>query len=264
MRPRERYDANMAALASLASDTPNLETLALYEGWTDARVRMFGYDVTGTAKPHLRAILATLNVPPESLITAGGLTAYFTPPELAEAMVRAAEKVLGHTPSKILEPSAGTGRFLTALSHTSGLAIEPDPIFARILKLRFPTWQVRQSKLEDGGLVATAFDLVIGNAPFGDWGAVDSMAPADLRRRHLQAKIHDYFLCKSISLLVPGGVMAMITHNSTMDRRETGVREWLSERASLIGMWRLPGDIWASQGVGVLADLVLMRKKGQS
>jgi hypothetical protein len=41
--------------------------------------------------------------------------------------------------------------------------------------------------------------------------------------------VHDYFLCKAVSLLLPGGVCAMITHRSTLDRESVGVREVNSE-----------------------------------
>lgn len=263
--PRERFDANIAALDVLANAherdlTPtDLASLSLYEGWADARVRMFGFDVTGHVKPALRTILDKLDVDPNSLVSAGGLTQYFTPPTLVSTAITVATHALDRTPTRILEPSAGTGRFLAELPP--GLAIEPDPILSEILRLRFPAWQVRRTTLENAGLTAQSFDLVIGNAPFGDWGVSDSFAPPDLRRRHLQAKVHDYFLCKAVSLLIPGGIVAMITHHSTMDRKETGVREWLSERAELVAMWRLPAELWDAQGASPMADLVVMRRR---
>lgn len=278
MTPRERYEANLRALRLLSelrdrpSEASDLTVLAEYEGWADGRVRAHGYDAAGVAKPELRAALELLGFPPESLVGAGGLSAYLTPAKLAETAVAIAVAALGRTPRTVLEPSAGTGRFISALSAfgvsehlRKGVAVEPDPVFAEILRLRFDAasgqrgWEIRSSALERSGLVAPAFDLVVGNAPFGDWGVVDETAPSDLRRRHLQSRVHDYFLCKSVSLLLPGGVVAMITHSSTMDRREQGVREWLLERAELVGAWRLPAELWEPQGAAPMSDLIVMR-----
>ncbi len=93
MTPNDRYRANLAALHLLpelhlgqALTSDEQATLRLYEGWADGRVRAFGYDSAGTAKPELLSALAPLGVKPESLVNAGGLSAYFTPPAVAAAV----------------------------------------------------------------------------------------------------------------------------------------------------------------------------------
>ena len=103
--------------------------------------------------------------------------------------------------------------------------------------------------------------VIIGNAPFGDWGVVDLHAPPMLRHKYLQAKVHDYFVCKSVSLLHPGGVVAMITHNSTLDREEVGVREWLNEHAELVAAYRLPANLWEGQGAAPVSDVLVLRRR---
>ncbi len=111
-------------------------------------------------------------------------------------------------------------------------------------------------------MVEPTFDLIVGNAPFGDWGVSDSNCPASLRHRHLQSKVHDYFLCKAVSLLLPGGVCAMITHRSTLDRESVGVREWLAARSELVGAWRMPAELWGDQGAAPVADVLVLRRNG--
>jgi len=83
-----------------------------------------------------------------------------------------------------------------------------------------------------------------------------------LRHKYLQAKVHDYFVCKAVSLLNPGGVVAMITHNSTMDREEVGVREWLNEHAELVAAYRLPANLWEGQGASPVSDVLVLRRRG--
>jgi len=275
MTPQTRAAHNLAALAELLKPEPDTSILANYEGWADARVRNPVFDVTGAVKPEHRPLFAQLaselNIHHEALLNAGGLTAYFTPLPICESMWQIALRALGRQPRTIIEPSAGTGRFLASqpvLSASSGphaaqrLAIEPDPVFSRILQHRFPLWAIRATTFEAAGLQNACADIVIGNAPFGDWGVVDLHAPPMLRHKYLQAKVHDYFICKAVSLLTSGGVVAMITHNSTMDREEVGVREWLTEHADLVTAYRLPANLWEGQGAAPVSDVLVMRRRG--
>jgi len=280
MTPNDRYRDNLAALHLLpelhlgqALTYDEQATLRLYEGWADGRVRAFGYDNAGAAKPELLSALEPLGVKPELLVNAGGLSAYFTPPVVAAAVLALGSAALAKPARMILEPSAGNGRFLEEADNLlvdpkgyTAIAIEPDPIYSRILSHLYSEpqgpWKVRATTLEKAGLVEPTFDLIVGNAPFGDWGVSDSNCPASLRHRHLQSKVHDYFLCKAVSLLLPGGVCAIITHRSTMDRESVGVREWLAARADLVGAWRLPAELWGDQGAAPVADVLVLRRNG--
>ena len=272
MIPQTRSAANLAALAELLKPDPDPDVLAHYEGWADARVRNQVFDIIGAVKPGHRSLfdrLATeLNIHHEALLNAGGLSAYFTPLPVCDSMWQIALRALRRPLRTIIEPSAGTGRFLISQPVLSAphavqqLAIEPDPVFSRILQHRFPLWSIRATTLEAAGLQNPCADLIIGNAPFGDWGVADTHAPPMLRHKYLQARVHDYFLCKSVSLLNSGGVVAMITHNSTMDREEVGVREWLNEHAELVAAYRLPANLWEGQGAAPVSDVLVMRRRG--
>ncbi len=276
MTPTARYANNLKALALLAELIPQQSitdeqraTLQAYEGWADNRVRTIGFDGNGVPIAELTQALATLGVTPDTLINAQGLSAYFTPHTVAAAVWDLGLNALGRIPRAVLEPSAGMGHFLSEAgphADTQCLAVEPDPIYSRILKHLYSEpngpWTIRATTLERAGLVEPAFDLIVGNVPFGDWGVADSHCVSELRHKYLQNKVHDYFICKAVSLLLPGGVCALITHRSTLDRDATGVREWVSARAELIGAWRLPAEMWESQGAGPIADVLVLRRKG--
>ncbi len=50
--------------------------------------------------------------------------------------------------------------------------------------------------------------------------------------------IHDYFIAKSLDLIRPGGVVAVVTSSGTMDKQNPAVRQYLANRAELL--WSHP------------------------
>ena len=78
------------------------------------------------------------------------------------------------------------------------------------------------------------FDCVVGNVPFGNYKVLDKRYD-----RH-NFLIHDYFIAKSLDLVRPGGVVAVVTSSGTMDKKDSSVREYLANRADLVGAIRLP------------------------
>lgn len=281
MTPQARYLANLDALGCLTelrsrpATQTDLDRLAQYEGWADERVRRFGFDSAHECFPELRRVLGQLGVEPCLLVSKAGLSAWITPAPLARAIVCRALGELGRIADGILIPGAGTGRFIEALTasrtYPSITAIESDPIFSRILSYRLRRLaEIRASSLQASGLNWPSFDLVVGSAPDGPLeGGPSVQEPAyhgvsvvaDLRWRHLHESAADYFVCKSVSLLRPGGICAMIVPREHMDGERSGAREWLAERATLIECLRLPSDLWESQRSSRVADLVIWRKK---
>lgn len=59
--------------------------------------------------------------------------------------------------------------------------------------------------------------------------------------------IHDYFIAKSLDLVRPGGVVAVVTSSGTMDKKDSSVREYLANRANLVGAIRLPNNAFQQQ-----------------
>jgi hypothetical protein len=56
----------------------------------------------------------------------------------------------------------------------------------------------------------------------------------------LTRSIHDYFLTKTLDVVRPGGLIALITSRYTMDKEDSTVRLHLSDGAILLGAVRLP------------------------
>ena len=70
-------------------------------------------------------------------------------------------------------------------------------------------------------------------------------------------------MSQSIDLVRPGGVVAIITSRYTMDKQETSVRDYLAERALLLGAIRLPNTAFAENaGTSVTTDILFLQKRG--
>jgi adenine-specific DNA methylase len=95
-------------------------------------------------------------------------------------------------------------------------------------------------------------DAAVGNVPFSD---------LKLDYRGQKLSLHDYFFCKSIDALRPGGILAMVTSHFTLDKRSESVREYLGSKADFIGAIRLPSDAFKREGTSVVADIVILRKR---
>ena len=71
-------------------------------------------------------------------------------------------------------------------------------------------------------------DLILGNVPFGDY------KPYDPKYKNKKLKIHDYFIMKSLDLLKPGGILAVVTSKGTLDKSSNRIRKDLAEQADLL------------------------------
>jgi adenine-specific DNA methylase len=74
---------------------------------------------------------------------------------------------------------------------------------------------------------------VIGNVPFAD---------LKLDYQGTKYSLHDYFFAKSVDSLAPEGVLALVTSHYTMDKLNSGIREYLASKADFVGAIRLPSD----------------------
>lgn len=100
------------------------------------------------------------------------------------------------------------------------------------------------------------FDVVIGNVPFGNYQVPDRRYD----KHHFQ--IHDYFIAKSLDQVRPGGIVAVITSSGTLDKQSTATREYLAQRAELVGAIRLPDNAFKKNaGTDVVADILFLQKR---
>ncbi|WP_370645226.1 N-6 DNA methylase [Halorhodospira sp. 9628] len=168
---------------------------------------------------------------------------------------------LGFDGGQVFEPGMGVGNFpatmpadVAARTHYAGL--ELDHITARIARALYPRWGVRQDDFTRAPLPRDTFDLVIGNPPFAD-------IPIRSDSRYPQGfLLHDYFFAKSLDAVRPGGLLAFVTSAGTMNKADASAREYLADRADLVGAIRLPGAAFEKTAhTSVTTDIVVLRKR---
>ena len=262
-----RLAKNLDALELLqrlngAAPTPDEALiLAQYTGWGDTQVRKGIINYDEEVKPCAQELISA-----EELVSLkkSVLSAFYTPLPVIRAIWAGLMRLgLGGLAAPlILEPSMGVGHFIGAAppeirSKARFVGVELNRLTARIAGALYPEVTVKSCGFEELALPENTFDVVIGNVPFGDFGVSDPT----FRPRFLTRRIHDYFIAKSMTLLRPHGVMALITSAHTMDKRSMMVREWLAERGELLGAMRLPNTTFtASAGTEVVTDVLFLRR----
>ncbi len=100
------------------------------------------------------------------------------------------------------------------------------------------------------------FDVVVGNVPFGDFKMYDK------KHNPQEFKIHDYFIAKSIDVVRPGGIVAVVTTKGTLDKQNSTVRRYFAQRAELVGVIRLPNMTFKENaGTEVTSDILFFQKR---
>ncbi|MCL2253083.1 MAG: SNF2-related protein [Lachnospiraceae bacterium] len=189
------------------------------------------------------------------------ITAFYTEPKIAEYMYKAllAFGFEGGKNRKIVEPSVGTGVFFSvlpeALLDTKLSGIELDSITGRIARKLYPNADIKIQGFETTKFDDNSIDVIIGNIPFNNIKVYDN------RYEEENFLIHDYFIAKSLDILKPGGIAAIITSKGTMDKTDISAREYFAHRADLIGAIRLPNIAFkALSGTEVTADILFFKK----
>lgn len=237
--------------------------LAKYVGWggiPEAFKRTDGSATSGWAKEvaELDEILQ-----PEEYQAAASSTknAHYTSPEIVSGMWQAMQR-LGFTGGRVLEPSVGVGNFFGLMpadvrSASALHGVELDRITSGIATQLYPEAKIARMGYQDYVIPNGYFDIAIGNPPFG----ADKLY--DGRRKDLSGfSIHNYFFARSVDALRPGGVMAMVVTNRFMDGASDKARQYIADRADLLGAIRLPNDAFAKNaGTQVTTDIIFLRKR---
>jgi hypothetical protein len=138
--------------------------------------------------------------------------------------------------------------------------VELDSLTARIAQRLYPDATIFAKGFEETPLPDNFFDAVVGNIPFGNYPVFD---PAYRGSPAVTRAIHDYFFAKSLDKARAGGVVALITSRYTMDKQDATSRQYLAERANLIGAIRLPNTAFkANAGTEVTTDILFLQKHG--
>ncbi len=170
---------------------------------------------------------------------------------------------MGLKQGNILEPSCGVGNFMGLIPESMGKAnmygVELDPVSGRIAKQLYQKNKIAVQGFEETSYPDSFFDCVIGNVPFGAYQVSDRRYD----RHHFM--IHDYFIAKSLDLVRPGGVVAVVTSSGTMDKQNPAVRQYIANRAELLGAIRLPNNAFQrNANTSVVSDILFFQKRDRA
>ena len=187
------------------------------------------------------------------------LTAFYTPKVVIDAIYESLSN-LGFEKGNILEPSAGTGRFIGNLpeemKESNFYGVELDSISGQIAKELYPNANIQIKGFEETNFSNNLFDVAIGNIPFGEFKVADR----EYERNNFL--IHDYFFAKTLDKVRDGGIIAFITSSGTMDKKSEDVRRYISERAEFLGAIRLPSTTFKGvAGTEVTSDIIFLKKR---
>jgi N12 class adenine-specific DNA methylase len=190
---------------------------------------------------------------------ASTLNAHYTSADVISAIYDAVQR-FGFDGGRVLEPAVGIGHFFGLMPddmsrHSTLTGVEIDPITATIAHHLYPDANIRTEGFESAALPENSFDLAISNVPFGDYKLHDPQF------NDFNFVIHDYFFAKAIELVRPGGLVAFITSKGTLDKINSGLREYLSDKVDLLGAIRLPNTAFKrNANTEVTTDIVFLQK----
>ena len=266
--PKAKYKTNMEAIHLLQTlekeerlATPEeQEILSRYVGWGGIP-QAFEENNSSWANEYLE-LKNTLSPEEYSAARASTLNAFYTSPTVIRSMYEVLEN-MGVKQGNILEPSCGVGNFMGLIPESMGKAnmygVELDPVSGRIAKQLYQKNKIAVQGFEETSYPDSFFDCVIGNVPFGAYQVSDRRYD----RHHFM--IHDYFIAKSLDLVRPGGVVAVVTSSGTMDKQNPAVRQYIANRAELLGAIRLPNNAFQrNANTSVVSDILFFQKRDRA
>ena len=266
--PKAKYKANMEAIHLLQTlekeerlaAPEEQEILSRYVGWGGIP-QAFEENNSSWANEYLE-LKNTLSPEEYSAARASTLNAFYTSPTVIRSMYEPLEN-MGLKQGNILEPSCGVGNFMGLIPESMGKAnmygVELDPVSGRIAKQLYQKNKIAVQGFEETSYPDNFFDCVIGNVPFGAYQVSDRRYD----RHHFM--IHDYFIAKSLDLVRPGGVVAVVTSSGTMDKQNPAVRQYIANRAELLGAIRLPNNAFQrNANTSVVSDILFFQKRDRA
>ncbi|HEX8691440.1 MAG TPA: hypothetical protein VF746_03270 [Longimicrobium sp.] len=268
--PRARVRANLAAVRLLhvlrdearEPTREEQEVLARYIGWGPfPGVFVDDHPEWGRFGRELKELLT-----PEEWRAAQASTpnANHTPAALVRGIYALLARLGIEGPAwdglQALEPGMGSGAFLgygpPPESGVRWTGVELEPLAGAVARALYPSADIRVCGFEHAVLPRDAYDLVLGNVPFGNYPVHDPVHNPRL------FTIHNYFIAKSVALTRPGGIVALVTSRYTLDALDPAVRAHLAERADLVAAVRLPESAFRGRAVQrVTTDLLILRRR---
>lgn len=263
--PKAKYHANVEAIQLLQTiesenrlATPEeQEVLSRYVGW--GGIPNAFDERNSDWSNEYQELKSLLSAEEYEAARASTLNAFYTSPTVIGAMYEALGN-MGLEKGNLLEPSCGVGNFMgllpESMQESKMYGVELDSISGRIAQQLYQKNPIAVQGFETTDYPDSFFDCVIGNVPFGSYKVADRKYD-----RH-NFMIHDYFIAKSLDLVRPGGVVAVVTSSGTMDKQSSAVREYIANRADLLGAIRLPNNAFQrNANTGVVADILFFQKR---
>ena len=263
--PKAKFRANMDAIYLLKTlenenrlATPEeQEVMSRFVGWGGIP-QAFDPDVREWSGEYAE-VKAALTPEEYEAARASTLNAFYTSPTVIRAMYDALAN-MGFKKGNILEPSCGVGNFMGMLPEDMNdsrmYGVELDSITGRIARQLYQKNTIAVQGFEETAFPDNFFDVVIGNVPFGAFKVVDRQYDK------YNFLIHDYFIARSIDLVRPGGVVAVVTSSGTMDKQSDAMRQYVAARAELLGAIRLPKNTFLrNANTGVVTDILFFQKR---
>ena len=265
---KTKYKANVEAIRLLKTldaeqrqaTAEEQEILSRYVGWGGIP-QAFDEKNADWAKEYAE-LKSLLPADEYSEARASTLNAFYTSPTVIKAMYEALSN-MGLSKGNVLEPSCGVGNFMglvpESMENIKMYGVELDNVSGRIAQQLYQKNKIAVQGFETMQFPDSFFDCVVGNVPFGNYKVPDKRYD-----RH-NFLIHDYFIAKSLDLVRPGGVMAVVTSSGTMDKKDSSVREYLANRADLVGAIRLPNNAFQrNANTSVVADILFLQKRDRA
>jgi N12 class adenine-specific DNA methylase len=157
------------------------------------------------------------------------------------------------------EPGCGRGDWIAAAPDAVRFdAVDIDPVSVRVaaaltganvVESRIEEWHLGRSEQarSNGG-----YDVVVGNVPF-------SSHKPGVGNPH-RDNLHNLAVARSVAMLRPGGVAAVITSRFSLDSADAAWRRRLAAEVDLLAAIRLPSRTHREAGTDVVTDLLILRR----
>lgn len=193
------------------------------------------------------------------------LNQHHTDPRLVPIIWNALS-ALGFVGGSVLDPGCSIGMFEEFMpanlrGRVRVIGVEPDSNTAEIFRLLHPLHIQRLTTIQQYLQPHNVLDAAIGNPAFSD-GVFETYNKSSFR-----VSLASYIICKSIDLLKPGGLLAMIVGTGVLDSvgnndHQTTFRKWVNHRAVFLGSVRVPmGTFVPICRCHTSADIIFFQKR---
>lgn len=202
--------------------------------------------------------------------THGTLYEFYTPKAIIERMWGVVDSYLAQdsrTPLRVLEPAAGSGRFLDGRPESNEFTVyELDALSAQINQILHPDAHVynepyQKQFFDEGGRRHTGkgreahFDVVIGNPPYGAY--IDEWKGKGEGKLH--SRYEEYFIERGLDALKDGGILAFIVPSSFLAGSADAQKEAIASKGTLLEAWRLPEKAFPTTQIAT--DIIFLQKR---